>query len=189
MATRFISTNATPPTGYYEYGIDGDTVNARDIVAITRLARDLRAKHGLPPATNPFRYVMEYMCRFLPNGFCTEPSSTKALRGPEVKENTRRLFKMRLEPSDVIEKRMVICSSCPKHTRRGFCVDCTGLLEWIYRGFGTRRPQLPADRALGVCVCDEVLAAAGASVAGRPLTEGAEYPEGCWRVEGGVSGG
>jgi hypothetical protein len=182
MAVRFQSVNATPAGGCYEYGIGDEIVTAKDRAGICRQVHLLRRKHGLETSGDGFRYVMEYMCPRLPDGFCTSPSHVKYLHAGEVKERTARLFALRCATSDVIERRMETCVACDRHTRNGFCVDCTGLLQWIYRGYAGRRGQLPADRALGVCLCDEVLAAAGATVAERPLTEGVAYPAGCWRV-------
>lgn len=184
MGARFSNVNATPPGGCYEYSLDGQTlVSGRSRFDITAKARRLREAAGLPVIGDPFRYVMEYMCPRLPSGFCTTPSKVKSLRIQEVKDNTAKLFSARCATTDVIESRMVACVSCPMQTRQGFCVDCSGLLDWMYRGYGGRRPPLPEDRILGVCACDVVLAAAGATVAARPLTDGAEYPDACWRLQ------
>ena len=178
---RFRSVHATPPCGYYEYSLDGETVTDRSRIAICQKVRDLRTRHGQPTVGDGFAYVMEYMCPAMPNGFCFKPSSIKVLRIHEVKEKTMTLFRKRCVTADEIERRMETCVACPQHTTRGFCLDCTGLLTWMYGGFGGRRGPLPADRATGACVVDEVLAAAGATVADWPVTPGASYPETCWR--------
>lgn len=179
---RFNSPRSTPPDGCYEYSAGGELVSSKNRNEIAKLTRDLRVKHGLPVIGDPFRYVMEYMCPSLPDGFCTAPSTVRPLRVAVVKEKTAALFPRALAINDEIERRMACCVECPKQTRRGFCVTCTGLLDWIYRGFSGKRGKLPADAVLGVCLCDEVLAAAGASVASRPLSDGVEYPETCWRL-------
>ena len=181
MSVRFRNPRATPPGGCYEYTLQGETVSSRNRYDACRQVRDLRARHGLPTAGDGMSYLMEQMCPQLPDGFCTKPSQVRYVKAQDVKANTARLFAMRLAAADDIERRMEACVACPRQTRQGFCVDCTGLLDWIYRGFGGRRGKLPADRALGVCLIDEVLAAAGASVAGLPLKPGAAYPAECWR--------
>jgi hypothetical protein len=178
---RFQSIHATPPGGCYEYSLNGETVTSLNVFDICAKTRHLRSKHGLETPGDGMRYVMEYMCPGLPNGFCTTPSTVKQVKAEKVKANTALLFSQISAPMDVIEKRMEACVECPQHTRRGFCVDCTGLLDWVYRGYQGLRGKLPADRALGVCLCDEVLAAAGATVDSRPLVTGIEYPEKCWR--------
>lgn len=184
MAIRFSNVNATPPGGCYEYSLDGKTiVTGRSRFDITAKARKLRAEAKVETIGDPFRYVMEYMCPRLPSGFCNTPSHVKSLRVNEVKEATAKLFALRCATSDVIESRMIVCVACPCHTRQGFCVDCSGLLDWMYRGYTGRRSPLPEDRILGVCTCDAVLAAAGATAATRPLTVEAVYPETCWRLQ------
>lgn len=182
MKLRFQSVNASPPGGCYSYGVGDDVVESSTRSGICQKARELRRKHGLPVAGDCFQYVMEYMCPRLPSGFCTQPSQVRYLRAEDVKANTARLFGAALAARDDIASRMQVCVECPKHTRNGFCVDCTGLLDWIYRGFNGRRLAIPHDRALGVCMCDDVLAAAGASVLKRPLAPGVSYPERCWRL-------
>jgi hypothetical protein len=105
------------------------------------------------------------------------------LQASVVKERTKMLFGMQLLPADEIERKMEICVACPQHTRRSVCWDCTGLGDWVLRGFGGRRGRLPADRATGVCLADGVLTAASASVVARPRLADTEYPSGCWRLK------
>ena len=189
MSVRFQTVTATPPGGFYEYSAGGETVTARGRHDACRKVLELRRKLGLESVGDGMRYLMEYMCPRLPSGFCTKPSSVKYVRADVVKRNTAFLFGHRLAPADDIERRMEACSACPMHTREGFCVDCTGLLDWMYRGFGGRRGKLPADRALGVCVCDETMAAATASTADLPPKDGVKYPAGCWRPSCAGTGG
>lgn len=181
MRSIFRSINATPPCGYYEYAIGDMKVTDRSRFGICAKVKDLRKSLGLPVIGDGMSYVMEYMCPFLPDGFCSRPSTVKQMKAAVVKDNTRGVFKERCAPSDVVESRMETCVSCPNHTTRGFCLDCTGLLDWIYRGFGGTRGPLPADRATGVCTLDEILVAASATSAERPPRAGVEYPSHCWR--------
>ena len=182
MGVRFQTASATPPGGCYEYAIGDDVVVSKNRFEMLRKVAELRTKHGLPTVGDGMKYLMEYMCPRLPDGFCTKPSAVKSYRVEEVKRDTAGLFTAMLAASDDIERRMEVCVACPSHTTRGFCVDCNGLLEWLYRGFTGRRGRLPADKVLGVCYPDGVMAAAGASVACRPLKAGAEYPSTCWRL-------
>ena len=178
---RFRNLNATPPQGFYEYELDGVMVQDRSRFGICAKVRALRTSKGLQTTGDGLAYVMDYMCPSLPNGFCNQPSTVKVIRVQEIKAATAAMFGARLVPSDVAERRLVTCVSCPMHTRRNVCVSCTGLISWIQRGM-PGRGALPADQASGVCLSDGVLAAAGVSVAGRPLTEGVNYPETCWRL-------
>ena len=180
MAVRFRTTDAYPATGYYEYSVEGETVTSKSKSAISLLAEGLRRRHGLDVVGDPFAYVMEYMCPRLPDGFCTKPSTVKYIRADEVKAKTASLFGARSVTSDEIEKRLSVCVSCPKHVTRGFCMGCSGLIDWIYRGFGGLRPKLPPDQATGVCAVSLELVAASATV-DRPAEGGAEYPDTCWR--------
>mgnify|MGYP000851320229 FL=1 len=172
----------TPPGGLYEYELDGVLVQDRSRFGIAAKVRNLRASKGLQTVGDGFEYAMDWMCPRLPDGVCNEPSTVKAPDIRAIKENTTLLFGSRLAPSDVAERRLEICIRCPAHTRRGVCVDCTGLIDWVRKGM-PGRGTLPADQASGACLCDNVLSAAGASAASRPLTAGAEYPEGCWRTK------
>lgn len=181
---RFRTLTATPPCGYYEYASQGEIVTDRSRYGICQKVRDLRTRQGLPVVGEGFSYVMEYMCPSQPDGFCIKPSTVKALRAVDVKAKTMQMFNTRCAPADEIERRMEVCVTCPKHSVRGFCLDCTGLLEWIYRGYGGRRSPLPADRATGVCTVEEVLAAALATTAERPLEANVVYPDNCWRKNG-----
>jgi hypothetical protein len=183
MRLRFRTRHATPPCGYYEYRLGDAVVTDRTMMGICQKVREVRARQGLATVGDGFSYVMEYMCPFLPDGFCTQPSTVKAYSIQVVRAKTSRMFSLACVPADKIEKRMEICVSCPSHTTRGFCLDCTGLLDWVYAGFRGRRGRLPADRATGVCGEEAVLSAALATVTGQPLQEGAAYPANCWRVQ------
>ena len=180
MATRFKSRNATPPTGCYEYELDGVTVTSKSRFDIARKVADLRRSHGLITSGDPFAYVEEYMCPRLPNGFCSQPSKVEYIHADEVKRNTAALFHRPCVTVDVIESRLATCLSCPKHVTRGFCMGCSGLIDWIYKGFAGRRSRLAPDQATGVCSVGLDLVAAAASIDAVPVT-GAGYPDNCWR--------
>ena len=180
---RFKSVNATPPGGVYEYSVNGRTVTSRSRIGISQQARALRKQEGLRAFSDGFIHVMDYMCRGLPDGFCTSPSGIKTISPYQVKQNTMTLFSMRLVPVDEIQRREQICIACPRHQRRGFCPSCTGLHTWVYAGFGGRRPELVYDTACGACPEDAYLVTASSSVAELPETPGANYPEGCWRIQ------
>lgn len=181
MPVRFRSRNATPAGGCYEYSADGKTfVTDKSIFGISKKAVELRVALGLEIHGDPFTYVMEYMCPHLPNGFCTSPSAVKNVQADEVKAATARLFQMPCVTSEIIERRMAACVSCPRQLTRGFCMGCSGLLDWVYRSFNGRRPRLPPDLATGVCSESLELVAASASV-DRPAVPGDRFPETCWR--------
>jgi len=180
---RFKYRNASPPGGVYEYSLNGETVSDRSRIEISRKATRMRIQAGLLVFGDGFPHVMEYMCPSLPNGFCTAPSTGKSVNPAEVKRQTSTLFGMRLLPVDEIERREEICRNCPSHQRRGFCPTCTGLHQWVYNGFRGQRPKIPQDIICGACAEDLFLVVASASVADLPPTPGANYPEGCWRIQ------
>jgi hypothetical protein len=175
---RFRTWQATPPGGWYEYALDGEVARARTIAQIARLATAIRSKKNLVTIGDGFAYVMEYMCPRMPDGFCVKPSAVIGVRADEVKRRTMPLFRLPSVTSDVIETRLSSCIGCPMHMTRGFCMDCTGFMSWIYAGYGGRRGALPPDHVTGVCVCDMAFAAAVATASGAPLTEGAEVKNG-----------
>lgn len=180
MSVRFKTPNATPPIGCYEYECGGEYVSSRSKREICNKVSALRKALGLPVHGDPFRYVMEYMCPRMPNGFCTEPSAVQTIKGDDVKRVTARLFDQPCVTSDEIERRLTVCMSCGGHVTRGFCMGCSGLIDWIYKGFGGRRGKLPPDSASGVCSYSLELEAASASV-DRPQVPGDAFPDNCWR--------
>lgn len=181
-APRFRSLHATPPGGMYEYAIGDDVVRSRSKSQISAMANELRVKHGLATSHDPFIFVMAYMCPKMQDGFCDQPSAAKTIRAADVKRVTAPLLRLPCATSDIINNRLFKCVNCPSHKTKGFCMDCTGILQWIYREYGTRRPILAVDHVTGVCECETALVAVIASVADRPLVEGAGYPAGCWRT-------
>ena len=184
---RFRCKMSSPPGGVYEYAVGDKIVTDRYMSGIAAKAKALRIEAGLPAEGDCFRYVMDYMCPRLPDGFCTTPSTVKYLQADKVKLRTIPLFSLPCATADVVDKRLMACVACPHNIKRGFCVTCTGLLTWVYRGFGGRRPGLPGDQATGACAVDEVMVAAAVSVDGAPLREDAVYPPGCWRDKEGVT--
>lgn len=185
MRPAFRSRFVTPPTGFYEYEVDGRRVSHRNRLEACRLVVNLRNSLGLPVIGDGMEYIMEYMCPMLPDGWCDQPSEVKTLYIDAVKKDTAQLFPLRVAASDEIERRMNVCMACKEHTRTGFCVDCNGLLEWVYRGFAGKRGKLPSDRVMGLCRCDGVMAVANATIAERDLKPGEKYPAECWRTAGG----
>lgn len=178
---RFKSRFSSPPDGVYEYELDGERVQSRSRAEIRQKVKALRASKGLETIGDGLNYVMAWMCPRLPDGFCTEPSTVKYLSATTVREKTQQVFPLALVPSDEAERRMEYCvNECELHSRKGFCLDCTGLVNWVLSGFKGRRGALPADRATGVCPIDETLVMASASVNAEAPSD-AQYPEGCWR--------
>lgn len=182
MLSRFKSPNATPPGGCYEYAVGDAVLTAKTASEITRQALNLRQSLGLRTVGDPFLYVMDYMCPRLPNGFCTTPSSVRSVRMEEVKARTSALFTLPCVTVDLIEARLAKCISCPAHETRGFCMSCTGLLDWICSGFGGRRRRLPPDVASGVCCVTREFSAALASVDFGDAAAPQGLPETCWRL-------
>jgi hypothetical protein len=181
VRNRFKSPNYRPDDGWYWY-TDGE-VELRDMTryGITlKVASHLRAK-GVRPPPDPFVLVMDCMCPHLPNGVCREPSAVKHVSMNEIKANTVKFFGRPAAAYDVISDRLSKCHTCAQHDRR-FCPGCTGLPEWVSRGFGGARKPLPADLASGVCKLDCTLVSGAATPDDvTPFRLGEEAPDGCWR--------
>lgn len=176
---RFKSVDYYPPDGWYFYKDEHGEVRERSKLATIMAMRRLFTESGRKVPYDPMVLVMEYMCPFLPDGTCTEPSDVKVTTLAQVQDNTRRFFGKSVAPYDVIEKRLLQCQVCPKHDK-SFCPGCTSYPQWINSGFRGKRKPLPVDEACGVCVVDQTMVSAAASVA-DPDSLGEEAPDGCWR--------
>lgn len=174
------------PDGGFEFAIGDDRVSARTAAEIMPKVRSLLLKHGV---SAPAEIALaEYMCprmgaraRFFCEGDVPVP---KHVLPREALAGCAAYAKLPLVPFDVIQRRLGICSSCPKH-ERDWCLTCTGAFAKIEQMMGGRRPLLPADRFSGVCACAKAYEAVVCSVVheGEPWPDA---PETCWRRTGDV---
>ncbi len=180
MSARFVNHDYLPPGGKFWFDDGPVHIETRSRFEMTNAIRTYLRKTGQPVPHDPFDLAMACMCPHLPDGVCDKPSGVKIVRMDEVKDNTRKLFRPCPQAAyDDISARLATCHSCPEHDRN-FCPGCTGLPEWISRGFGGDRRPVPADLASGICKRDHVLVSAAATPA-DPAKLGEGAPNGCWR--------
>lgn len=171
------------PGGFF-FEIDGDRAEARTLVELRPKAAAILARHGRG-GESVDAAVAAFMCPRLGNDArwaCSGEFRHENWIGPrEALQKSAEFGGRQVVPFDEIERRLAVCSSCPKHYR-GWCLACNGHLERVLSMFDEARPRLPADSGSGVCRCTGAYEAAMVSVAygeGDPVWEGA--PETCWR--------
>lgn len=179
----FKDTRATPPGGVFFYvAPGGERVEGRHFSEIERRVAALLEKYHDPRSVE--RAVAEYMCPRISGAdwFCQGPVvASPSVRPPQALSNSLPYCRRSMVPFDVIERRMQVCLSCPKHVRE-WCPSCTGHLARLDREMRGRRPHLAEDRPSGVCSCAKAYEYALASVEyapGEPIWEGT--PDSCWR--------
>lgn len=181
--TRFrsnIEMMSTPPGGF-EFAIGDDKVTARTAVEILPKVRNMLKRHGIDAI--PEHALAEYMCPRM--GVQTQFYCVGDTKVPEhvlprdALANCVPYVDLPMVPFDEIQKRLSVCSSCPKHERH-WCLTCTGAFDQLKRMMKGRRPLLPADRFSGVCGCAKAYEAVVCSVEheGEPWPD---TPETCWR--------
>lgn len=170
------------PEGGFEFAIGDDKVSARTAPEIMPKVRRLLMKHNI--SADPEIALAEYMCPRLGRQaafFCTgDVRPVSHVTPKEALANCAQYAKLPMVPFDVIQRRMGICSSCPKH-ERNWCLTCTGAFAKIEQLMGGgRRPLLPADRFSGVCGCAKAYEAVVCSV-DHPGEPWPDAPAECWR--------
>lgn len=161
---------------------------------LVRKIRDWYGEHDpehLPSEADAEVWVQEYMCGFLPEGFCDAPPAHPMPDYFTVAESTRRIAEYAertnkyghvLEPE--LDRRASACMHCPRHVLH-FCLSCRGILSMFERQLAGQISRY--NRILRVC---------GVHVAAIPvmlhadpdairdchpsLLKYGEYPEGCW---------
>lgn len=171
----------SPPPGGFVFAIGDDKVSGRTAPEILPKVVKLLAKHGVSaPAEEA---LAEYMCprlgpaaRYMCTGDVKAPEHTLPR---EALANCALYARRPIVPFETIQRRMGVCSTCPKH-ERDWCLTCTGAFTQIQRMMEGRRPLLPADRFSGVCGCAKAYEAVICSVEheGEPWPDA---PDTCWR--------
>lgn len=174
-----------PPLGPdgYEFAIGDDKVTGRTAAEILPKVRRLLATHGV---SAPAEIALaEYMCPRMPRHMAVMlcqgdmPAKPKQVLPREALDNCATYVNRPIVPFDVIQRRIGVCSTCPRH-ERNWCITCTGAFTQIQQMMKGRRPMLPADRFSGVCGCAKAYEAVVCSVEheGEPWPD---TPETCWR--------
>ena len=178
--SAFASTVATPPGGKW-FWEDGEVLfESPSYHTVVDLIRGYFLKKGVTKDATVA--LAEYMCPRMPIGFCRGDFGPRRATVQELVKNTERYSGMPLETIDVVQRRLNICSHCPK-CDHSLCVTCRGIDKFVYGMFQGRRMKLPEDRSSGVCTCTGAFTMAAASVCyDGPLGLG-EAPVTCWRYE------
>lgn len=172
-----------PPGGLWFYETHGEKVVAHTYGELLPKVVALMKKYGIEGY--PESVIAEYMCARIPNAgaYCKGANVPAPHTGPrDAIRNSEPYCRRQVVPFDVIERRLRICSTCPKNAR-DWCPTCTGHLARIRFLLASKgRPDLPEDSMSGVCQCAQAYEAAIASVEYKPdeeVWEGA--PDTCWR--------
>lgn len=171
------------PRDGFEFAIGDEKVSARTAVEILPKVRRLLAKHNI--STLPEIALAEYMCPRMgaeAAWFCTgDVKQVPHVTPREALANCTQYVDKPMLTFEEIQRRMSICTQCPKH-ERNWCLTCTGAFDQIKRLMKGRRPLLPADRFSGVCGCAKAYETVVCSVEhdGEPWPD---TPETCWRLK------
>lgn len=178
----FRDVNNTPPGGYF-YEVHGERVQGRTFIEIEPKVRMLMHKYDI--SGTPEMAVAAFMCPCMddPGRYCVGKTVTAPphVLGKEAFENSVPYCARPVVPFDRISRRIAVCTACPAHQRH-WCPTCTGHPGRLSRMFRGKRPDLPEDKATGVCGCARAYEYALTSVEygkNEPIWSGA--PETCWR--------
>ena len=183
MSARFSNPFLRVPPGGFVLTIDGETVRSSVYLQFVERAYGLMQKHGV--SGDPGGLAAEQMCPKLgplARVYCT--GSYKGGEAPLPAETLASSLVFCSRPVvafDRIEARAARCLKCPKH-KRPWCTSCNGHLARMMTAFGKRRPELPVDRGLGICMCARAYETVLCSVeykANEPIWAG--VPPECWR--------
>ena len=140
-------------------------------------------ENKLPPIPNLRAEIEDYMCRHLPDGFCTGAATDPPVSYMRVVSATREILSSASKAgkyghvtADRIDARALACMGCPMHSM-SLCLTCQGILSDFSRYIAGR--NTPYDRTLRVC---------RACMAAVPLIlhadesamPEADYDAGCW---------
>ena len=168
---------STPPGGEWFFEHGGERISAPTWFTFLLKMKDLMARHGIEGT--PLDVAAAFMCPQMPEWFCTS-GGVKVTSSDRAKANAKPYFGMYVSTPTDVASRLSACARCPRH-QRTVCLTCTGVLDWIARSFGGRRPRLPEDRMSGICSCAETYESVVASVDPRGLPEWKDVPDCCWR--------
>ena len=186
MLRKFKVSFAVPPGRKFFYLIPGgpfvETSCSWDL-----LEREVRRKiseNGLPDIPNLREEMEDYMCRHLPDGFCTGAASTDppvsyhavVTATRDVVSSSYKAGKFGHIPADRIDARASACLSCPLHSM-ALCLTCEGIISDFARYTAGR--NTPYDRTLRVC--KPCMAAVPLLLhVDEDAMPVADYADGCW---------
>jgi hypothetical protein len=175
--------NVVPPGGQYFFEVHGVPLvwpTRTGLMSAVRDAYDF-CKKEVPE--NIDALVEDFMCRRLPEGFCTGCDDGKprarVITMQGLRRDTERLVtRSTITPPVRAKFNAETCNQCPKNNR-AMCPTCSGVNAWASRRVG--RPNTPAAyNWLGVCEVDGTALAAKVNLTGIPV---GEHPDNCWVKE------
>jgi hypothetical protein len=176
---RFLSQNSSPPGGVYFFELNGERVQSKSKVEICARVKMLYYGQGYPVPHTPFDVIMDYMCPYMPEGFCSGTGPHKNMLSiSKLQENTRALFGRPVATPVRIRERLQTCIRC-RCNSRAECPSCVNLAEWVIEKLNTRS-RIPADELVHVCVPAGAMVSALVSIDDPgDIPDGC--PERCWR--------
>ena len=127
--------------------------------------------------------IEDFMCRRLPEGFCTGCDDGKprarVVTMASIRNDTENIVRNgKLTPPVLAKFNAEKCNRCQKNNR-SMCPTCSGVNAWASRRVG--RPDTPASyNWLGVCEVDGTALAAKVNLTGVPV---GDHPDNCWVKE------
>lgn len=176
----FTSRFVPPPGGKYFFRLGDDAFESYSYEDAVGKTRDILRRHNMShmPAAAA---LAEYMCPHMPDGFCTQNYGNKVFTLDRQWEVAQKYYSLPVVAFDEIERRLAICSACPRRNRL-FCLSCGGGLQRVKQGFHGARRILPADQFSGTCLCAGTFESVVASIEKDALPEWEETPPpNCWR--------
>jgi len=174
--------NIVPPGQDYFYEVEGEPLVSRSRAGLVAKIEAAYQALGSRPPADIWARVEDFMCRRLPEGFCTGSDDGKPrarvltiqqLRTGTEQEVARSTGKA---PPALVRMRAETCNRC-RYNNRAMCPTCSGINQWAARRVGS--PSVPASfNWLGVCEVSGTALVAKVHLEG--LRTGDGYPEECW---------
>jgi len=179
----FRSIETVPPGGRYFYEVPETKVYLEGYTyrGFLEKVRSHYVDNGLPAPGDIGQIVQEFMCAYLPAGFC-EPGPNEGPRPKiytiaEIKQITARGMqdtrRQLVSPGEAL-LRIDRCLAC-RNNDRSMCPTCVGLNSWAARLTGRRTTEW-----LGVCLADGMALVARVQFKDNTRTAGGAYDEKCW---------
>ena len=177
---KFRNLRVVPPGGVYFYEVPETRAYLKHPSrrGLATAVSDHYRTNRLPAPPNLDALIQDFMCRRLPDGFCTGGGpdvKIVTLRG--VREATAKLLSRAGFPATPGEarQRAAVCGSC-KLNDRTLCPTCVGLVSWGLKQ--VRQPALGFEGWLGVCGVD--ISAVSAKVYVKSGEASSGHPANCW---------
>jgi len=174
--------NIVPPGGQYFYEVEGVQLTMPSRMKLREAVYQVYRKAQEAVPDNLEALMEDYMCRRLPEGFCTGTDDgrprAKVATIQGIRRDTENMVSLStgFAPPTKSKFNATKCMSCPMNNRN-MCTTCSGVNAWASRRVG--RPDTPAIfNWLGICEVDVTALAAKVHLEGLPNND--EYPDTCW---------